>query len=64
MIISSPEDVRIPRPCAELFEDLAPEPKTIVHLPGEHLNTRTPETLAKLVSVARRWMLERDALNP
>lgn len=64
LIISSPDDNLVPRRCAKLFEDLTPEPKTIIHMQGAHVNTREQKLLADVVGIARKWLAERGALNP
>ena len=64
LVISSPDDERVPQRCAARFEALLPEPKHIVHLAGEHLDTQRPDLLASVVDIAKRWLHERDAFNP
>lgn len=64
LIISSPDDSLVPRRCSKLFEDLTPEPKTIIHLKGEHVNTKRREILAEVIATIRRWLADRGALNP
>ena len=64
LVISSPDDERVPERCAARFEALLPEPKRVVHLAGEHLNTQHPDLLAAVVDAATGWLLERDAFNP
>ena len=64
LVISSPDDELVPKRCASRFEALLPEPKRIVHLSGEHLDTHRPDLLASVVDIATSWLLERDAFNP
>lgn len=64
LIISSPDDKLVPRRCSKLFEDLTPEPKTIVHLQGDHVNTKRREILAEVIATARQWLEQKGALNP
>ncbi len=64
LIISSPDDKLVPRRCSKLFEDLTPEPKTIIHLQGDHVNTKRREILAEAIATIRQWLADRDALNP
>ena len=64
LVISSPDDERVPERCAARFEALLPEPKRVVHLAGEHLDTQHPDLLAAVVDAATGWLLERDAFNP
>lgn len=63
LVISSPDDERVPVRCAARFETLLPEPKRVVHLAGEHLDTERPDLIAAVVDVATGWLLERDAFN-
>ena len=63
LVISSPDDELVPRRCAR-FEALLPEPKRIVHLAGEHIDTERPDLIASVVETATGWLLERDAFNP
>lgn len=64
LVISSPDDERVPVRCAARFEALLPEPKRVVHLAGEHLDTERPDLIAAVVDIATGWLLERDAFNP
>ena len=64
LAISSPDDPVVPRRCAARFEALLPQPKRIVHLAGDHLDTDRPDLLASVVAIARTWLRERDAFNP
>ncbi len=64
LIISSPDDQLVPRRCSKMLEDLTPEPKTIIHLEGDHVNTKRREILAEVIATIRRWLAERGALNP
>ena len=63
LLISSLDDTLVPRRCSALFERLTPEPKTIVHMQGEHVDSRQSELLAAVVETARRWLAERDAFR-
>ena len=63
LVISSPDDEQVPERCSARFEALLPEPKRIVHLTGEHLDTDRPDLIAAVVRTATNWLLERDAFN-
>ena len=63
LVISSPDDERVPESCAARFEALLPEPKRIVHLSGVHLDTERPDLIAAVVDAATTWLHERDAFN-
>ncbi len=64
LVISSPDDERVPERCAARFEALLPEPKRVVHLAGAHLDTERPDLIAAVVDTAMSWLIERDAFNP
>ncbi len=64
LVISSPDDERVPVRCAAHFEALLPDPKRVVHLAGAHLDTERPDLIASVVDTARGWLLERDAFHP
>lgn len=63
-IISSPDDKLVPRRCSRLFEDLTPEPKSVVHVTGEHLGGSANHVLRNVVDITIGWLIERDAINP
>ena len=63
LVISSPDDERVPERCAARFEALLPESKRVVHLAGEHLDTERPDLIAAVVDAATSWLRERDAFN-
>lgn len=64
LIISSPDDRLVPRRCSKLFEDLTPEPKTIVHMQGVHINTKERKLLAEVMAITRKWLTGQGAFNP
>ncbi len=64
LIISSPDDNLVPRRCAKLFEDLTPDPKTIIHVRGAHLNPREQNVIGDVVEIAQKWLVEQGAYNP
>lgn len=64
LLIASPDDERIPRHCSKLFEDLTPEPKTIIHKPGEHVDTEHPHILDEVFTTTLTWLVEKQAINP
>ena len=63
LVISSPDDQMVPRGCAERFESLLPDPKTIVHMEGGHVDIRQPDVLADVVAITLRWLVERGAFD-
>ncbi len=64
LIISGAKDKRIPAASMRALHALTPEPKTIVILPGEHMNPRDPAVLARVVEISRRWLVEKGAATP
>lgn len=64
LLISSLDDERIPRRCSKLFEDLTPQPKTIIHKSGEHVDTAHPHVLDEVLATTLSWLVENRALNP
>ena len=63
LLISSLDDERIPRRCSKLFEELTPEPKTIIHLDGHHVDTEHPQILEKVFTTILGWLVKEGALN-
>ncbi len=64
LLINGSEDERIPRASARRLHALTPEPKTVLTLPGLHIDPRRPELIARTVAPARDWLVRRGALNP
>lgn len=64
LVISSPDDDLVPKPCTARFEALLPEPKRIIHMTGEHLDTDRPDLIAAVVDATTSWLIERGAFNP
>jgi hypothetical protein len=66
LIIGSREDRLIPAAAAERMGALAPEPKAIVWLPGDHIGIgpAQQETLAAVIRRAREWLVREGAINP
>jgi hypothetical protein len=63
LVVSSPDDSLVPRRCAQRLETLLPEPKTIIHMRGEHVDASNQKLLFDVVSVVCKWMQERGVLN-
>ncbi len=49
--------------CSKLFEDLMPEPKTVVHTEGGHISTNASQILASVVNTSLGWLVEKGAIN-
>ncbi len=64
LIVSSLDDERIPRRCSKLYEELTPEPKTIIHKRGAHVDTDQPSILDDVFTTILGWLTERGVMNP
>lgn len=66
LVIGGEKDGLVPENSARLMQDLAPEPKTVVRLGGEHIGVgRDQEALmAEILSVVEAWLKEQAAVNP
>jgi hypothetical protein len=63
LIVNAEEDELIPPGSQRLLEQLTPDPKWIVNMPGEHIDPRDPATLMAVVDVTKRWLIERRAVD-
>ncbi len=64
LVINGRRDHQIPRKCWQKFQQLIPEPKTVIILDEGHLHPNKPELTRRLVEISREWLLERGAINP
>ncbi|MFO0997408.1 MAG: hypothetical protein U1F33_12065 [Alphaproteobacteria bacterium] len=64
LIVNAEDDELIPPTSSALMTELAPEPKWVVTMPGEHIDPRDPAMLQKVVDVTKAWLIERGAANP
>jgi hypothetical protein len=64
LLISSADDTIIPRAASERLEELAPQPKQMIQLPGGHVGTSGAklELLNAAVVVVRRWLTSEGAI--
>jgi hypothetical protein len=64
LLISSANDTTIPRAASERLEELAPQPKEIIQLPGGHVGTSGAklELLNAAVAATRRWLTSEGAI--
>jgi pimeloyl-ACP methyl ester carboxylesterase len=64
LLISSADDTTIPRAASERLEELAPQPKQIIQLPGGHVGTSGAklELLNAAVVAVRRWLTSEGAI--
>ncbi len=64
LIISGEADERIPAASQRTLEQITPDPKTVVHLPGAHIDGSRGELIAAVGELARLWLVGKNALNP
>jgi hypothetical protein len=64
LLISSAADTTIPRAASERLEELAPQPKQMIQLPGGHVGTSGAklELLNAAVVATRRWLTSQGAI--
>jgi pimeloyl-ACP methyl ester carboxylesterase len=64
LLISSADDTTIPRAASERLEELAPQPKQMIQLPGGHVGTSGAklELLNAAVVATRRWLTAEGAI--
>ena len=66
LVLGAASDRLIARAAAERLAALAPEPRTVVRIEGDHMGVG-PEKLKRLgrvVDVTRSWLLEQGAIDP
>ncbi len=64
LIISGEADERIPAESQHTLERVTPSPKTIVRLPGAHIDGNRGDLIAAVGEIVRGWLAGKDALNP
>jgi pimeloyl-ACP methyl ester carboxylesterase len=64
LLISSADDTTIPRAASQRLEELAPQPKQMIQLPGGHVGTSGAklELLNAAVVATRRWLTSQGAI--
>jgi hypothetical protein len=64
LLISSADDTTIPRAASERLEELAPQPKQMIQLPGGHVGTSGAklELLDAAIVATRRWLTSEGAI--
>jgi hypothetical protein len=64
LLISSAPDRTIPRAASERLEELAPQPKQMIQLPGGHVGTSGAklELLNAAIVATRRWLTSEGAI--
>jgi hypothetical protein len=60
LVGSTDLDAAVPPTAARLMEAMAPQPKTVLHLPGGHVGDDEMTTVRALVEVAK-WLVANDA---
>ena len=63
LLVSAAADEIVPATSARLMRELTPEPKTIVLLPGEHIDPRDQAVLDRVVSISGDWLREKGVVN-
>lgn len=63
LIINGLEDQRVPAESAHSMHCLTPEPKTLIQLPGPHIDGDRQRYI-RAVALIRNWLLARGAVNP
>ena len=66
LVLRAGNDRLIAPPAADRLTDLTPQPRTVVVIEGGHmgLGPNKKELLAKVVAVARAWLVEQGAIVP
>jgi dienelactone hydrolase len=64
LVINGRTDQQIPEPCWQKFQQLTPQPKTVMILDAGHMHPSKPELTRRVVEISRQWLLERNAVNP
>ena len=66
LVIGGADDGLIPKPSAQLMQDLVPEPKTVVLLDGRHMGVGKAQTALsrRILQVTEDWLVDQGAVNP
>ena len=64
LVINGRNDHQIPNICWQKFQELTPKPKTVMVLDAGHMHPSKPELTLRVVELSRKWLLERNAINP
>jgi len=64
LVINGRTDHQIPEPCWQKFQQLTPQPKTVMILDAGHMHPSKPDLTLRVVEISRQWLLERNAINP
>ena len=66
LLIGGKDDGLVPEASARLMRDLAPEPKTVVLLDGQHIGVGKGQEalLHEILKVVESWLTEQGAVNP
>lgn len=63
LLINAEADELIPPASARLMTELAPPPKWVMTMPGDHINPRDQAVLTHVVNISRDWLIARGAAN-
>jgi hypothetical protein len=66
LVLEAQSDRLIAHGAAERLSELTPEPRTVVHIPGDHMGVGPDKwrLLARVIDVSRSWLLEQGAIDP
>ena len=64
LFIVAEEDELVPRASSEAMHRLAPEPKSVVTLPGEHIDPRDRAVLDSVVAITGEWLIDLGVVTP
>jgi hypothetical protein len=66
LVMGAVSDRLINRAAADRLAELTPEPRTVVHVPGDHMGIgrERERLLAHVVELSRSWLLEQGAIDP
>ena len=66
LLIAGTDDGLVPEEPARLMEELAPDPKTIVRLSGQHIGVGKDRTalFEQILEVTEDWLVNQGAVNP
>lgn len=66
LVIGGEDDGLVPEDAARLMEELAPEPKRVVRLVGDHIGVGGGQEalMAEILAVVESWLKEQGAVNP
>ncbi len=64
LLINGRNDHQIPRESWETLHRMVPQPKTVIILDAGHMHPDNRQLTLQLVDLSRRWLVDRNAINP